>query len=297
MRSGTSQGAAYDDGPVPATPRASLQESSRRTEGGTPAAARALLPRRWAWLAVLGVGFGLFEVVRQVLANTNNPNLFPAQLLLGATVVPVSFVAFVYGRELRFGVGTGPLVMVAFLGGVIGVVTASLVEYHTLRDLGTLPAIAVGLIEEAAKLIVPIGVLVLTNYRRPADGLLVGVACGAGFAAMETMGYSATALVGSHGNIAAVDNLLLERGLFSPATHMAWTGLTAAALWQAADRGWTLGALLRLLGVFALAVALHATWDSADSVAAYIPIATVSLMSLKSTAHRLASVPELPAPG
>jgi len=262
-----------------------------------PAPAWALLLRRWAWLVVLGVGLGLFEVVREVLANTNNPNLIPALLLLGATVVPASFVAFVYGRELSFGVGTGPLIMVAFLGGVIGVVMASLIEYHTLRDLGTLPTIAVGLIEEAAKLIVPIGILMLTNHRRPADGLLVGVACGAGFAAMETMGYSATALVGSHGSIAAVDNLLLERGLFSPATHMAWTGLTAAALWQATDHGWTLGAVLRLLGVFALAVALHATWDSANSVAAYVPIAAVSLMSLKSTARRLASIPELPAPG
>jgi len=298
-RSATRDRGDWFSGPqVPVRVRASfLRKLAPGLGRDTPAPAWALLSGRWAWLAVLSVGFGLFEVVRQVLANTNNPNLFPALLLLGATVVPVSFVAFVYGRELRFGVGTGALVMVAFLGGVIGVVTASLIEYHTLRDLGTLPAIAVGLIEEAAKLIVPIGVLALTNCRRPADGLLVGVACGAGFAAMETMGYSATALVGSHGNIAAVDNLLLERGLFSPATHMAWTGLTAAALWHAADRGWTLGAVLRLLGVFALAVALHATWDSADSVAAYIPIATVSLMSLKSTARRLASVPELPAPG
>ncbi|MFZ0376486.1 MAG: PrsW family glutamic-type intramembrane protease [Solirubrobacteraceae bacterium] len=41
-------------------------------------------------------------------------------------------------------------------------------------------------VEEAAKLLVPIGILLLTDHRLPADGLLVGVACGAGFAAMET---------------------------------------------------------------------------------------------------------------
>ena len=253
--------------------------------------------RRWAWLVVLAVGLGLFELVRQVLADTNNPNLVPSLILLGATTLPASFVAFVYGRELNFDVGAGTLVVVAFLGGVIGVVTSALIEYHTLRDLGTLPNIAVGLIEEAAKLIVPIGILLLTDHRRPADGLLVGVACGAGFAATETMGYSAVALVRSHESIAAVDTLLLERGLLSPATHMAWTGLTAAALWHAANQGWTVSAGLRLLAVFALAVALHATWDSADSVAAYIPIAAVSLISLKFAADRLASAPELPVSG
>jgi protease PrsW len=252
--------------------------------------------RRWAWLIVLAVGVGLFELVRQVLADTNNPNLVPSLILLGATTIPVSFVAFVYGRELNVDVGAGMLVVVAFLGGIIGVVASALVEYHTLRSLGTLPTIAVGLIEEAAKLIVPIGVLVLTNHRRPADGLVVGVACGAGFAAMETMGYSAVALVQSHESIAAVDTLLLERGLFSPATHMAWTGLTAAALWQAANQGWTVGALLRLLAVFALAVALHATWDSADSVVAYLVIAAVSLTSLKLAANELARAPQLAAP-
>lgn len=261
------------------------------------APAPALVLRRWAWLVVLAVGLGLFELVRQVLADTNNPNLVPSLILLGATAIPASFVAFIYGRELYFDVSAGTSAVVAFLGGVIGVVTSALIEYHTLHDLGTLPTIAVGVIEEAAKLIVPIGILLLTDHRRPADGLLVGVACGAGFAAMETMGYSAVALVHSHESIAAVDALLLQRGLFSPATHMAWTGLAAAALWRAASRGWTASAVLGLLAVFALAVALHATWDSVDSVAAYIPIAAVSLISLTLAAHRLASAPEHPAPG
>jgi protease PrsW len=271
-------------------------EPPRRTRLlSTPATAPVL--RRWAWLVVLAVGLGLFELVREVLTDTNNPNLVPSLILLGAAAVPTSFVAFIYGRELNFDVGTGTVVVVAFLGGVIGVVTSALIEYHTLRELGTLPTLAVGLIEEAAKLVVPIGILFLTDHRRPANGLLVGVACGAGFAAMETMGYSAVALVRSHESIASVDALLLERGLFSPATHMAWTGLTAAALWHAGNRGWTVSAVLGLLAVFALAVALHATWDSADSVAAYIPIAAVSLISLTVAAHRLASAPNHHAPG
>ena len=90
--------------------------------------------------------------------------------------------------------------LVAFAGGVVGVAAAGLIEYDTLCRLDTLPAIAVALAEETAKLIAPLAVLVFTRHRRAADGLLVGVASGAGFAVMETMGYSAVALVQSHQN-------------------------------------------------------------------------------------------------
>src|SRR5215212_2564246 len=76
---------------------------------------------------------------------------------------------------------------------------------------------------------------------------------GAGFAALETMGYAFVTLIQSQGNLEAVQDILLLRGLLSPAAHMAWTGLTATALWYAASRGWKGRAVLRFLAVFALA--------------------------------------------
>ena len=85
--------------------------------------------------------------------------------------------------------------------------------------------IAVGLIEETAKLIVPALLLLLGRYRRPADGLLIGVASGAGFAVLETMGYGFVVLIISHGNLSAVDGVLMTRGLLSPAAHADLTGL------------------------------------------------------------------------
>jgi RsiW-degrading membrane proteinase PrsW (M82 family) len=42
----------------------------------------------------------------------------------------------------------------------------------------------VGFAEETAKLIIPAAVLLFVGYRRPANGLLLGVASGAGFAAL-----------------------------------------------------------------------------------------------------------------
>jgi RsiW-degrading membrane proteinase PrsW (M82 family) len=243
--------------------------------------------RRWSWVLVLVIGFGLFEFVRHALISTQNPNFLPSLILLGAAVVPAAFVAFVYGLRLDFGVGGGVIALVALVGGVVGTVTAGLLEYGTLQRLGVLPMVAVGLIEEAAKLIAPVAVVLLTRHRHRADGLLVGVAAGAGFAALETMGYGFVTLISSNGNLGAVEGVLLLRGILSPAAHMAWTGLTAAALWEAARRGWHAGALLRFGAVYLLAVALHATWDSVGATPAYAVLAAVSLGLLTFAAYRL----------
>lgn len=244
---------------------------------------------RWSWLAVLVVGLGLFEGVRHALIDTGNPNLFPSLLLLGAAVVPAAFVTFVSQWRLHYSVDRGTVVLVAFLGGVVGVVTAGVLEYRTLLRLGTLPMLGVGVIEEAAKLIAPLVVVIWTRHRAPADGLLVGVAAGAGFAAMETMGYGFVTLIQSQGNLRAVEGVLLLRGVFSPAAHMAWTGLTAAALWHAAASRWHARALGGFSVVFVLAVVLHATWDSVAVTPAYAVLSAISLGLLTLTAHRLAS--------
>ncbi|MCQ4042767.1 PrsW family intramembrane metalloprotease [Streptantibioticus rubrisoli] len=240
---------------------------------------------RLGWLGALTIGIALFVVDERVMVDTANPNFVPSVILLGAAVVPVAFVLFVAERRLPYDVPAGVVFTAALLGGVIGTVTAGLLEYDTLRRLGVLPMLAVAVIEEAAKLVVPLAIVVFTRYRRPADGVLVGVASGAGFAALETMGYAFVALVRSHGSLITLDNVLLLRGLLAPAGHMAWTGATAAALWIA----FRTGRWLRFGLVFVLAVVLHAAWDSIGTLTGYALIATVSLLFLGALTHRTAT--------
>ena len=211
----------------------------RQTATPTEARVRAIVASmgtgqaaRFAWVAVLTVGVALFELVRHALIATQNPNLVPALLLLGAAVVPISFVTLIHGLRLPYTIPTTMIALTAGLGGVLGVVTAGLLEYDTLHRLPWLGVVAVAAIEESAKLLVPLTILIWGRYRRPADGLIIGVAAGAGFAILETMGYAFVTLIQSHGDIARVDGLLVLRGLLSPAAHMAWTGLATAALWQ-----------------------------------------------------------------
>ncbi|GAB4081576.1 PrsW family intramembrane metalloprotease [Modestobacter muralis] len=246
--------------------------------------------RRWSWLLVLLGGLALYELIQRAIAETGNPNLLPALLLLGAAVVPTAFVTFIAGRRLVFAVGAGTVLLTALVGGVIGVVTAGVLEYNTLQRLGALPMLSVGLIEEAAKLILPAAVLLFVRRdRHPADGLLLGVACGAGFAVLETMGYAFVVLVQSRGDLEVVDSVLFLRGVLSPAAHMAWTALAAAALWRAAAQHWHAAEVGRFVLAFVVVVALHTAWDLSGSTVAYAVLSVVSLTLLAVVSHRLAA--------
>ena len=86
-----------------------------------------------------------------------------------------------------------------------------------------------------------------------------------GFATLETMGYGFSALLQSR-SIADLDQTLLLRGLLSPAGHVAWTGITTAALWQIPSVTRKGRAVLVFVTAFVASVVLHALWDGSSSV-------------------------------
>lgn len=242
---------------------------------------------RHAWIGVLVIGTALFLVVERTLVATQSPNLVPTAILLGAAVVPAAFVAFISGRRLPYTVTGSVIGSAAFLGGVIGTIVAGTLEFDAQHDLGGLPMIGVGLIEETSKLIVPLAILLIwSHYRSAANGVLVGVAVGAGFAALETMGYGFTTLLESRGSITDTVDTLLLRGLLSPAGHMAWTGIATAALFAAAESGWQARKVRAFAVAFVVAVGLHAAWDSQSSFIGTGVVAIVSLGALGWTVHR-----------
>ncbi|HET6294978.1 MAG TPA: PrsW family glutamic-type intramembrane protease [Kribbella sp.] len=238
----------------------------------------AQLVRRWAWIGMFVIGAGLYLAVLAVLTDTGNPNLFPTLILLGALVVPLTFVTFAAGRSGAWLIDGPTLGGSLVFGGVVGVVVAGLLEYDAMRRLGALPMVGVGLIEEAAKLVVPV-VLVLFfrhRYRSIAGGIVIGVAVGTGFAVLETMGYAFVALLESGGNVGAAEQTLFIRGLLSPAGHAAWTGLSCWGLWRyaVAPSG---KHFLGFLGMYALAVALHTTWDGVGGRLTYAIVGVISI--------------------
>jgi protease PrsW len=242
-----------------------------------------LSSRRYMWLVVVIVGAVLLVLTRQVCLITGNPHLWPAYLLVGALILPATVVSFVDGMSTTFGVAPVYLIVIATVGGVLGVTLAGLGEFGLQSVFGELPRIAVALVEEASKLIVPLVALLLVR-RDAANGLIIGMASGGGFAVVETLGYSGAAMVHAGTTLADVDEILWERGIFSPATHIAWTGLASCALGYALERRWSLVAILGFAGAFGLAVLLHTLWD-ASGTAGYIALSAVSIGAICGIAY------------
>ena len=223
-----------------------------------------ILRRRWFQIFVSGLL--LLFLVEWTLVATGDPNYVPSAILLGAFLVPVTFVTYLYERLPNWDVPLPPVAICFIYGGVLGTVVAGNLEYDLMRTLGFLPKVGIGVIEESAKLILPLLFYFLGRYRSEAAGIVLGVATAAGFAGLETMGYGFVSLLGAKGNLGVLDEVLLVRGLTSPAGHIAWTGLVCAVLWRErlkaahATFNWRVG------GAFVTAVILHALWDTFASM-------------------------------
>jgi RsiW-degrading membrane proteinase PrsW (M82 family) len=232
------------------------------------------------------VGSGLYIAVRQALVITGNPILVPSLLVLGMLVIPVTFVVYVDGRNPAYDVPLSVLLSCALMGGALGAAVASVLEFDIVRRLGELPTVSLGVIEEAAKLLIPVAVLIFTRYRAAADGLLVGVAVGMGFALLEILGYGFVTLLATGGDLTEVEGLVLLRAALSPVGHAAWTGLACAALWWAHVQRWRPRGLAAVIGTVLLVMALHILWSTATTWYSYLIIGAISLALLLRQAHR-----------
>lgn len=238
---------------------------------------------RRQWLRVFVGGLVLLYLVERVLVETGNPNFVPSALLLGAFLVPVTFVTYLYERLPDWEIPLPTLAICFLWGGVLGTVVAGTVEYDLAKTLGFLPKLGIGLVEESTKMIVPLVFYFLGRHRSEAAGIILGVSTAMGFAALETMGYGFVSLLQSRGSLGVLDEVLLVRGLLSPAGHAAWTGLVCAVLWRERLRVGRATVNARVAGAFVTAVVLHALWDTFNGLrgatfSAFLSIEALSLL-------------------
>jgi protease PrsW len=131
-------------------------------------------------------------------------------------------------------------------------------------------------------------------------GLFCGLAVGAGFAVLETLGYAYAAVVEDGASLRTVDELLAVRGLFSPATHLTWSALNAAAAtmlllalpgpgtWRDSQRlRPRVVAVAVLLGTLLATVTMHAVWDTYPSWLPHLVITVIGLTALGLVDRRL----------
>lgn len=242
---------------------------------------------RWwaklAWIPTLLFGVATYLIVLQVMITTQNPILFPTLLFIGAITVPASVLMLVYGLGHRVGNDGVLVVATAVVGGIIGVIGAGQLEAMFVpTGPGSSPLatyVTVAVIEETVKMIVPVAIFLFLRRRSPGLGVVLGIAAGAGFAVLETMGYGFTVLLTTSGNLAVVDQTLMLRALLAPASHVAWTGIIAAALWRTADPSKQFRGSV-LIGAIVTAIALHTAWDATNVTAVQFGVALTSLAVL-----------------
>ncbi len=213
----------------------------------------------WWWKTLLA-GFLLWAVTIVVTVVTLNTNLVPTIILLGSFLVPFTVVLFVIERVTGT-VSTMQLVTAFFVGGILGVLGASLLEAD-LRQ-GAFIYVVVGFVEEFVK-----GVLLLfVGWRvRPktaGQGALLGATIGAGFAAFESAGYAFNAAITERGiDLVSLLQTEVVRAVLSPVGHVLWTAILGAVLFGAARGGAKLRWSWWIPVAYVVVSVLHGLWDS-----------------------------------
>jgi protease PrsW len=228
-------------------------------------------PGRRPWVRLFLTGLVLWVLTVIVTFATGNPNLIPTLVLLGSFLVPVTFVVWAFGRR-HSGEVTAELLFTTFVtGGVLGVLAASLLESYLLHPSPAL-FFGVGLIEEAAKLVVLAFLTRRLQHKYAIDGLILGASVGFGFAAFESAGYAFTALFTEQGlSLMQLVQTELLRGLVAPVGHGLWTAILGGVLFSASGRehfAFTWRLVMSYLGV----AVLHALWDGMHSIALLVTL-------------------------
>jgi RsiW-degrading membrane proteinase PrsW (M82 family) len=237
---------------------------------GKPPPGAVAPPRRSAyWRSWFLIGLLLWLASVGVTYWTGNTYLLPTVVLLGSFLVPSSFVIWAHERYAA-DIGDDHIVACFAVGGVIGVLGASVLEYYLLAHANVGLYAGIGLIEEAVKL----GALALLSRNLPnysmRVGMVLGAAVGHGFAAFESAGYAFNAVVTEHSlSLREVVSTEVLRGVLAPIGHGLWTSILGAVLFSTRRDGrfrFTWALLWSYLGVSAL----HAFWDSTHGLAVWI---------------------------
>jgi len=249
------------------TMRRSLRHVGRRLR---------LVPR---WLAALLMTGGLAATTLIVAQLTQNWTILPTAVLAGSLAGPLAFGAWVADRT-GAGRSVAPDVLVAMfiVGGGVAIIITGIFDhpfYSAPKGGGFL---WISVVEECSKVVVPLTVcMAIRSYRTVERALALGIVSAAGFAVLESMAYTVSALDES---VKAARRVLFERSLVVPFGHLPWTGIVvivAATEWQPRGRPtltpralWGLGAATVLHTMWNLALVWQGWWYALVPVVATV---------------------------
>jgi len=246
------------------------------TSPTVPAPARTARRRRHlpSWARIFLGGAALWTATVVTTFVTGNTNLVPTVILVGAFLVPITFVAYAFSHADA--VLTAPRIFSAFVyGGVTGVLGASVLESAFVHNTTMSGFLLIGLIEEGVKLTVLWLMARRLGRYTMRDGLVLGAAVGFGFAAFESAGYAFNALFTQSGGLSLLGVVETEllRAVLAPFGHGLWTAVAGAALFAvAARRGRVSLRSVTVLIAYLSVALLHGLWDASGLAAAWLTL-------------------------
>lgn len=188
----------------------------------------------WVYFKILLFFLIAYIPTRIGFITYGNTNFLPIMVMLAAFAVPVTILIFFFEINLFRNIPFYKVIKYFVLGGSLSLILAilyfSLPYFETNATTQTFTgALLIGLVEEAAKaVIVAIFLFKSKKSKYILNGLLVGAAVGAGFAAFETAGYILR--YGMSGGLQTMLEIIKLRGFLAPGGHVAWAAIEGAAL-------------------------------------------------------------------
>ena len=219
----------------------------------------------WVYFKILVFFILAYIPCRIGFINYGNDNFLPALVMLGAFAIPVAVLMFFFEINLFRNIPFYKVIKYFVLGGALSLIFAILffsLEFNT--DIRTYSgALMVGVIEEVAKAAI-VALFLFKNKKCNyiLNGLLVGAAVGAGFAAFETAGYILRN--GINNGLATMLYVIKIRGFLAPGGHVAWAAIEGAALmfvkgFEPLDKKHFNDK--RFLLICLIPIVLHGVWD------------------------------------
>lgn len=235
----------------------------------------------WVYLRVLLFFIIAYIPMRIGYIDYNNANFLPGLIFLGAFAVPIATLIFFFEIDLFKKIPFYKVLKYFIAGGCFSLILA--IIYFSIFPVGKLTftsAFVVGIIEEVAK--AAIVAFFLFKEKRAnyiLDGLLIGAAVGAGFAAFETAGYILRFQLS--GGTTSMLEVLKLRAVLAPGGHVAWAAIEGGALMYVKGFAQLNKKHLndkKFLLMCLIPIVLHSIWDMPIDIPYYlVPIALIIL--------------------
>ncbi len=220
-------------------------------------------PKPWLFgrvFLVLAATFILLYIATDVFENLN---AVPGMIIIGSFAAPTSLLIMFWEMNAPRNISFYEVGKMFFVGGAASIViTLILYEVFPVYDIDFTSAIVIGVVEEIGKLAIILYFIRKVNPKYILNGLLIGAAIGAGFAAFESAGYAYRS--GIFLGESAMLDIIFMRGWMSIGTHAAWSAIAGAAVvYVKRNEPLTSDHILHadFLKLFAVPIVLHAVWD------------------------------------